>query len=519
MRYLILCFCLANLVTCHGPHVQALSQNPPLLQEDGIHPKMNQALVLLAKTWSAMDRVGDKIWPGWRGAQEEAVFIVIPQVQDMLVNFSGELPPEFVRLKSKVHGKTLDLRSPSPEKRSHGGASARIGGKKFSLVAVSPRTPNTVARSLAYMTQSLKKSKSPPYLENYLRSPICFMKTIVHEAFHCYQKRRGPDSVQNFYSSQWRDALDFRRAVLSALESRILLKAYGTQDSERLKDLIHQFLAVRCDRREGLNSERIAWENGNEWTEGVAWYVECCFLEALGPDSVHQQHMKDFLLGSVRSTDNPSYRYYYSGGFMAFLLDRLCGNLWKEEYFEKGCALDGLLARYSEVKAKDFPRLLEKAYGDFAIEQLKKEVEQDFPIQKDNPPFDTERITRGEGKRYHIDGCSKFMGPVINVAKVRPRSRGWAVRGGTVYPDGFEHMIFGSGKLTTENTPIFIPTLSAFYGEWLDTRFDADYHLRFKSRKGNIYTEVSLKTRGFTYSAKRAEIRDQGGDVWIWTLE
>lgn len=85
------------------------------------------------------------------------------------------------------------------------------------------------------------------------------------------------------------------------------------------------------------------------------------------------------------------------------------------------------------------------------------------------------------------------------------------------YPQGLIHVIFGSLKLMSKETPMLY-RMSDYSLEWVDTEAKAGekgYELKFESQEGDLYKGVTLTTSGFSMTAKAVKIEDKGDKVLI----
>jgi hypothetical protein len=227
------------------------------------------------------------------------------------------------------------------------------------------------------------------------------------------------------------------------------------------------------------------------------------------------------LLSAARTLDMPLQKCYYYGLVQGLILDRICGDEWKREFFNDNEYFETLLERYSGYDDNaDRAICLEKAkaYYDFGhgLEEMKKKVDEKKAF--------IDRILRAKGKKYKIDLISKIPKEKLKSRRLVALRRSGVVScsEGTIVLEGYEKIGMGSGMLITEKMPFFEPRNTLLNIEWIDTEnldFKKDYDLTWASQEGNIYTDVVFKTRGFRYTAHKAEIVDRGEVVEIYTLE
>ena len=348
------------------------------LQESG--PRLEIDPLLLAQVVEVYDVVSsdgrdgfeNPVWPGW-DARDTPILLYLPDVQDALLNHprppAGFVPVETNRLPD---GWTLHLRNGQTTFSLDGqNTSTDVGGIETLVVAdpISNLRPN--------LAQLLRGAGSGQQREADLTvgllatDPYDQLAFVVHEAFHVHQFREAPNQAARetwLLGYPW---LDAEGLAGFELEGRILERALRTSDPDEAYLAALEFLAVRLDRRSRLSADSIRYEDGTEFSEGLAKYTEWSLARALegrrpgepmrwargfhGYDDLAfwrrelLETMRSNMDGEVAVNGDPygagglRFRLYYSGMAIGALLDALQAEGWHERIFEPGVTLTGLV--------------------------------------------------------------------------------------------------------------------------------------------------------------------------------
>lgn len=175
---------------------------------------------------------------------------------------------------------------------------------------------------------------------------------VVHEMFHAYQfknddKRFGDEVLYLTYKFTG-EFLDLRMK-----EREYLLKAVFEDDKAKKKKLISDFISIRECRR-NIIGDRIDYEYGVESIEGTATYVEYKAFQKetklpekyiaarYGEKLIENNDLKDFRASC-----------YFSGMFIALIMDSICGN-WQAAYDSSGMYLYDYFKAQIEWTPKEF---------------------------------------------------------------------------------------------------------------------------------------------------------------------
>lgn len=195
-----------------------------------------------------------------------------------------------------------------------------------------------------------------------------YICALLHESFHAFQGISAPDrlsAAETVYAEHhgkypWADdafAEDWQQ------ELDLLADAVQAESKAEAAALAVRFLDQRRERRAaaGLDSGLIALEQGKEWEEGLAKYVELSIWRlaaktedyrpvaamALDPDfqgyaGFDRQWSQQIDQIRRMADDDGDIRFYYSGLAQAALLDRLDPD-WRDTILTGGDTLEELL--------------------------------------------------------------------------------------------------------------------------------------------------------------------------------
>ena len=196
------------------------------------------------------------------------------------------------------------------------------------------------------------------------------MGMIAHEAFHVFQHGAAQGKAGNELALTKYPTLSVTNNVGFALEGRLLAAALHEEDRQARRALALKWLAVRDWRRAQLTPSDAAYEDGTEFNEGLAKYIEYRLLQVLeGRDpgeqmkwvrsfkgyrdlSAQRQRMIDMMtrhLDGKVSVNNDPYgasplrmRLYFSGMAIAALLDAIGDPTWHASILEPDTTLTSL---------------------------------------------------------------------------------------------------------------------------------------------------------------------------------
>jgi len=187
---------------------------------------------------------------------------------------------------------------------------------------------------------------------------------IIHESFHRFQinYQVNPEDIKI------PDYTDLKMSKNLYLEAILLHDALVVENIETKKELVRMFLAVRNNRREGLDTGEVNFEQLQEWKEGTAFYVDRKALIMLdeikyktrvlntGFSDFHGFSLKNDLERMIfemlkavgRNIDLPILKCYYFGMAQCFLLDQLEVEDWKKSLLSEMKYPETLLSEYCD---------------------------------------------------------------------------------------------------------------------------------------------------------------------------
>ncbi|QIG78916.1 hypothetical protein [Stakelama tenebrarum] len=369
--------CAATLVAVpHGAAAQIRnSASPPAAQRQPL--RLDPAIfAAIAQLWEVIGRSDNPVWPGW-DASDTPVLVYFPGEQEILLNHPA--PPEgYVRADGllpivRPPGERVWVRNGETH-FPYDGQNTRtdIGGVSTLVVA------DTLSNLRGWLRNQMNAPGSPAdrgdllTLEALSADPYRTMGLAGHEAFHVFQHARAPDKEITEAALLEYPVLSVDNNLGVALEAQALAAALRAQDEGEILRAARAALAIRLWRRAGLPQSAIAYEDGIEFTEGLAKYVEYALTEALegrtpiaemrwvrgfvgfADMSVQRERLIKALLdvtdGTLVVNNDPygaapvRFRLYSSGMAIGALLDRLDTPGWKRRIMEPGVTLTGLLA-------------------------------------------------------------------------------------------------------------------------------------------------------------------------------
>jgi len=321
-------------------------------------------LVEAKETWSVIGRADNPVWRGW-DARKTPILIYFPGRQDVLVNHPN--PP------SGFHSYKGALSSPI------GPIYVRDGKTFFDLDGQNTSTDlNGVQTLVVADTQSNRRGwivnlgpePDPEQVANsLLNDAFDSMTMFAHEAFHVYQHKMAPDKHGDEESLCEYPSLSVENNVGFALEADFLSAALHAQSQSETRNAGLKWLAARQARRAAIGKKAADYEDGTEFNEGLAKYVEYKLLECLqgrkpaqemwfvqgfpgyGDLSAERERLVRAMAGFMTgrsSVNNDLYgaspvrfRLYYSGMSIAALLDRL-GMDWQDRILKTKASLTDL---------------------------------------------------------------------------------------------------------------------------------------------------------------------------------
>jgi hypothetical protein len=376
----------------------ALTQGVPT--SPGVILRIDPRLIAeAAEVWSVIAGPENPVWPGW-DASDTPILFYLPGEQDVLINHPRP-PAGFVAYDGTVRfpgGRIFVRDGPGFIQADGQNTSREIEGVRTlvvadplsnlrqdirGLLADDPRPPAEKAQELGFAAL--------------VTDPYNQLTMIVHEAFHVFQERVAPGKGANEMLLLHYPVLSIENNVGFAQEGAALAAALRSESDAAFAAAVMRWLALRRQRRSALAPEAVEYENGVEFSEGLAKYAEYRLLQVLegrtprpemwwiqgfrGYDdlSSRQSALVDKMLQQMRgevSVNNDPYgtaplrmRLYYSGLAIAAVLDRLSTS-WKDRIVQPQVSLTDLVADAVHASPADLARALEDARRERDYEAL-----------------------------------------------------------------------------------------------------------------------------------------------------
>jgi hypothetical protein len=325
-----------------------------------------------SEVWSLIGRKNNPVWPGW-DARATPILIYFPGKQDVLINhpkppagfkpYAGPLKspigPIFVRDGETVM--TMDGQNTSTD----------VNGTHTLVLADTLSTRRQWVEGLAPQISADPDHAEKTITDSLFPNPYPSLAMFAHEAFHVYQNKLAPKKGGNELDLISYPTLSVDNNVGCALEADLLTDALHAKTSEEVKQAAVKWLAVRQWRRAAMPKASAAYEDGTEFSEGTAKYVEYRLMECLQghkPSPIMWQiqgfhgyedlsaerelllkQLQDTMSGKMVVNNDPygaspvRFRMYYSGMAIGALLDRL-GADWHDRILKTDASLTSLAA-------------------------------------------------------------------------------------------------------------------------------------------------------------------------------
>ncbi|NTV80928.1 MAG: hypothetical protein HGA24_05855 [Candidatus Aminicenantes bacterium] len=508
---------------------------PPSQREKesgAVDPAVEMEVKLLAEAHLVLDAFAGKIWPGWEGYKALDFTLRFPNLDYVVVTRNERLPRRFKIWPGRaMAGKEVYIdRSKEMPGRIDPGMSINGHGDIAGVRAVLMSRLATDAPPQGTSTPA--SDAAAERLDVSMR--LTRILIYVHEAFHCLQANlqlvaQKGGFVKPMGQQADNDAeLDY--GVFADIEGQALLRAYRENDPAKALEYFKDAFTARKLKQGTLPEGAAAMEIGRTASEGTSTYSELKMASLMKESGYPgEPAAKDpDVLAALRTVDSyfqdngilrleqmasrtldVGQRFYLYGGFQCLLLDRFLPE-WKKDFFEKNRSLDEVIDGFLKLSKEDQSQISqgwESKYGLKALREKHGRVIQD----RDEA---VRLVTSRKGKKFQIDLRRAQRGFSIN-----PRNQDHVVtfRGDQYFPHGLTKLEFGSLSLVSEDTP-----MKMAYGsrtlEWIDVEArtgETGYVMTYGGKDGDLYKDVTLKTKGFTMTAKGVRIAEDPGTVTI----
>ena len=492
------------------------------------HLKVDPLLVLQAKAvWDIVAGEDNPVWPGW-DATDTPILLYLPGEQDLLINHPN--PPEGFTEYTGHHpwpGATLHVRD--------GETQISLDGQNTTTDVGGVRTL-VVADTLSNLRNQVKGNAGEVTYRTLRTDPMEQMSLIVHEAFHVHQDRNAPEKLASELSIRQYPTLSVANNVGFAREALAMAEGMRATTKEDVRAAALKVLMIRQDRRAELEPAIIAYEDGNEFAEGLAKFTELKLFESLegrepaeamwlaqgfaGYDETEAlrerriNQMVGFMSGAMVVNNDPygaspvRFRLYFSGMGLAALLDEF-SDTWHTDIFEEGATLTSLLRDTVDPSEAEMIATREALASDPKLAEL---VEAKTKLQID-----------GEADLEKLRASITANGAV---------TIDFSALGDT--PAGLSFTPFGVRRLSADRTIYTLVPISATFGELgsltqtttrptLEDRaaqtltFPIDPG-EFGALESGTFADLELELPGATLTAARAEVRRDGPFLFVRLL-
>jgi len=506
-------------------------------EEGPLDPAIQTELKLLQATHDLFGFFAGRIWPGWDGYRTLDFTLRFPNRDTVIVTQNQRLPVRFKILAGvDMDGKAVYI-DRTKELQGRIGPAMSINGhgdiSGVSLLLMSPMEtaagkPESKPAAGAEAQENLDKSMR-----------LKRMMIYVHEAFHSLQAKLALEASKAGLVKPRGDInrdfdANLEYSIYADLEGKALLRAYREKNKAKALQYFKDSLAARDLKRKAMPSGAGAADELTTKAEGTATYanLEMALLvkqagygrkipkedqilsEAFGTlDEYIKKEGTGELEEAAGRTLETMQRPYLYGAFQCFLLDRFSPN-WKSGFFEKDRTLDEVIAEFMPLSAEEKAGIAARLKSDSAFKEIWAKHSR---VIKDRDGT-VQSVTGRKGTKYLIDLRRAQRGFDFN-----PRDLEHVIlyQGAQFFPHGLVKFVYGSLNLASEDTPMRY-TFSPNALEWVDTEAKAGekgYELKYESKAEDLYQNVTLKTRGFTMTAKAIKIGGEGDTVIISIID
>lgn len=353
-------------------------------------------LVSLKECRNITGNTGNELFPGW-DFRKTPVLFYRPNVQELLINFPHK-PKGFTLYTgfNPLGDDTIYVRNDTTlVAYDDQNTSINFEGIRVLVVAdpysrMRNRLNDIFGRPREFANDWLKSWQFIP-------DPYFGLEVILHEAFHVYQDKMAPDKGANESAVSQYPLLDPENNALYVIEGNILKDALLSEEPKARLEKIKEFVAVRSYRQSRLDSSLVEYENLNEYSEGLAKYVEYKFLKngenieparemyyhqgfngykGILPDKfrnaidnmVNIVSVNDDRFGNKFGSGPFRFRLYDLGACQALLLDYTMPE-WKELIFQPSVYLTDLLKHSAALNADELRRYLDLAKSEYRYDE------------------------------------------------------------------------------------------------------------------------------------------------------
>lgn len=350
------------------------------------------------EVWKLVAGPNNPIWAGW-DASSTPVLLYLPGEQDVLINHPH--PPDgFAPYPGALGfpGARVAVKSgPTLIEWDGQNTSKDVGGVRTLVVADTLSNLRSRMSGLLQETRPAAEKAQALKFSDLATDPYEQLGLIVHEAFHVFQDTHAPDKGANEMLLLQYPVLSVQNNVGMAQEGAALAEALRAKDDAAFRRAAVRWLALRKDRRANLPPKAVEYEDGVEFSEGLATYAQYRLFQALegrrpgaamawaqgfagyGDLSPQRERLIDEMVKNMAGdavVNNDPYgtaplrrRLYFSGMGIGVMLDRVAPD-WKRRILAPNVSLTSLAEEALKPTAAESALALTAAHEDAGYSAL-----------------------------------------------------------------------------------------------------------------------------------------------------
>jgi hypothetical protein len=502
------------------------------------------------EAWGLIASPNNPIWPGWDASSTPLLFY-LPGEQDVLVNHPHP-PAGFLPYDGPVRfpgWRVLLKNGPTLIQWDGQNTSKDVEGTRTLVVADTLSNMRNRMSALIEEARPVGEKVQGLHYSNLATDPYGQIATVVHEAFHVFQDKQAPDKGANEMLLLYYPVLSVQNNVGFAQEGSALAEALRATDAAAFRRAAVRWLALRKDRRVSLPAKAVEYEDGIEFSEGLAKYTEYRLFQVLegrspGPAMTWAQGFVGYAdlapqreeliekmvknMSGAANINNDPYgtaplrmRLYYSGMAAAVMLDRLSPG-WKSHIFSPDASQTSLVEEALKPSQAELDQALKQARGEADYASLVESKTRLAQEGKAHAEAVLKEIEAGPGVGLIVD-YSALGSPQLGMAFT---PFGITVVDGerTIFSQIPLQVTFGQeGELAQKvPAPLLRDTgrrLVRFRLPQSATRAEVEKALGSAPTSGGTVANLALDLPGATVKAAKAQVRWSGENLIIVLLK
>jgi hypothetical protein len=502
------------------------------------------------EVWGLIASPNNPVWPGWDASSTPLLFY-LPGEQDVLVNHPHP-PAGFVPYDGPVRfpgWRILLKNGPTLIQWDGQNTSKDVEGTRTLVVADTLSNMRNRMSALIEEARPAGEKVQGLHYSSLATDPYDQLALVVHEAFHVFQDKQAPDKGANEMLLLYYPVLSVQNNVGFAQEGSALAEALRAADATSLRRAAVRWLALRKDRRANLPAKAVEYEDGVEFSEGLADYTEYRLFQVLqgrsaGPAMTWAQgfvgyanlaaqreklleEMIDNMSGTANVNNDPygtaplRRRLYYSGMAVGVMLDSLSPG-WKSRIFAPDASLTSLAEEALKPSQAELDRALKEARGEADYASLVESKTRLAQEGKARTEALVKEIEAGPGVGLMVD-YSALGSPKVGMAFT---PFGITVVDGdrTIFTQIPVQVIFGQAGEVAQKVPAPLlrdtgRRLIRFRLPQGATRAEVEKALGSTPTNGSTAANLALDLPGATVKAPKAQIKWNGEDLVIILLK